>query len=353
MEIILDNIIYSLQKAGGISVYWTELLKRIPVSYIKRIIEYKNNNIHSVEIGLKSKKKSNKLLIFRRYFPIILINPEKTIFHSSYYRLAVGKKVRNIVTIHDFTFEKYLTNRKGASVHIKQKKRCIMRADGIICVSNSTKDDLLNSYPSINPDKVKVIYNGVSEIFRIPRTEVPKQLDFVKNDKYVLFVGSRISYKKFDVAVEAIHRYANKNLYIVGSNFSNDEKKMLDDKIKGRYRLFENINNVELKVLYENAYCLIYPSSYEGFGIPIAEAMSTGCPVIAVNNSSIPEVCGDAGLLVNHSDPDLILEKLTWLEAKENNELIKLKGKKQAEKFSWNKMAKETIEFYKEVYEKI
>lgn len=353
MQIILDNIIYSLQKAGGISVYWTELIKRIPSENISDVIEYSNENIHRKEVLLQNNiSRSNIFISLKRYLSPLFIKSSKTIFHSSYYRHAFGKNIINIITIHDFTFEKFLKKRKGAFIHILQKKRGILKADGIICVSENTKIDLIKYYPQVDPNKIRVIYNGVNEVFKLKSDNTSNDFNSIKAEKYILFVGSRISYKNFDKAVAAVKLLKGIKIFVVGNEFDEKELEMLENLIPERYRLFKNIENNILKVLYEYAFCLLYPSSYEGFGIPIAEAMCCGCPVIALNKSSVPEVAGACAVLIDEPKPKLIAKAVISIENEEfRRELIR-KGEIQGNKFSWDKMAAETIHFYKEIYAK-
>lgn len=351
MRIILDNIVFSLQRAGGISVYWTELLKRIGLyNNNYKVFEYKNNNVHRKEFDgdlLKIKSEPSFLLQLKRYLPILLKSSKRTIFHSSYYRVAFGRNVKNVVTIHDFTFEKFLSKRKGAFLHIRQKAFGIKYADGIICVSESTKQDLISYFPNVNKEKIKVIYNGIDNDFRnYNRKQILKN----ENKKYILFIGSRVSYKNFYVAVDTIKLNSNYCLYIIGPDLTSEEIAYLYEKIKNKYKLLGNVSKKQLIEYYSNAFCLLYPSSYEGFGIPIIEAMSLGCPVIAVNISSIPEVAGDAALLCNAPKPELFSNCISKLEVTSFRKEMIERGKVQSQKFSWDKMVKETMNFYNYIW---
>ena len=136
-----------------------------------------------------------------------------------------------------------------------------------------------------------------------------------------------------------------------GGDFSEAEQEQLHS-IKERVHLFLGIDTQKLNILYNNAFCLFYPSSYEGFGIPIVEAMKAGCPVISTNTSSIPEVAGDAAILVNEIELELFIKSIRKLEDSSVRDEMIAKGLIQSEKFSWDKCFEETMTFYQEIYER-
>ena len=121
--------------------------------------------------------------------------------------------------------------------------------------------------------------------------------------------------------------------------------KLLSEYLPERFQYLGKVSNEKLNILYNSAYCLIYPSEYEGFGIPLLEAMRTGCPVIAVNRSSIPEVVGDSAILVEEVSIESLFSALLSVEANANE--LKNKGLAQSNKFSWGKCFSETYNLYK------
>lgn len=346
-KIVLDNIVFSLQKVGGISIYWFELYSRIlrdknDVLFIDR----ENDNIIAKPLDIDKKKMLSsgvKNLLLDRFTNIRLkeIN-EVFLFHSSYNRITTNKKAKQVLTVHDFVHEKYYSGIRKF-LHVYQKSKAIRMADAIIVISENTKKDLLSFFPLINPNKVFVIYNGVSEDFFSTKEKIIAD--------YFLFIGAREKYKNFDFAVRAISQTNGFKLNIVGSALNKKEIAMLNKFIPERWELFSNIENLQLNELYNNAYALLYPSSYEGFGIPLLEAMRSGCPFIALNSSSIPEVAGDAGILIDKLKISLFNEAVSIID-KNRDEIIN-NGFVQAEKFSWEKCYLETMQVYKVVIDNV
>lgn len=355
MKIIYDNIIFSLQKAGGISIYWAELIKRLVQKEKETIFfESENQNIFRKELDILIQKESNLNLRLLRYLPFVKKLPKKSIFHSSYYRVSLQKDIVNITTVHDFTYEHF---RSGLAkyIHMWQKGFAIKKSDGIICVSQNTKKDLMKFYSTIDESKIRVIYNGVGDEFvklENPKEYLTDEFEILKNKKYILYIGDRSSYKNFDVAVEVLKKLYDYSFVVVGGKeFSVSENENMKD-IKNRIYHFRGIGGDKLNTLYNNAFCLLYPSSYEGFGIPISESMKAGCPVVSTNMSSIPEVAGNAGLLVNEINEDNFINEINRLENSEfRNNLIN-KGLNQSKKFSWDKCFDETYSFYEEIWNK-
>lgn len=346
MNLILDNIIFSLQKSGGVSVYWYELLKRI-VNENNNISFFEENifcqNIFRQKLDIPKEKivtnTSYLPLSIKRYLPLNINNSKlnhESIFHSSYYRTSYGVK-KQVVTVHDFIYE-YFSSGLPKIIHTNQKRNAIAKADVVICISKNTRNDLLKLYPVFSGKRIEVIYNGVSEAF------YPK---YERQENTILYVGDRADYKNFPFVVEVVHQLKNYQLIIVGSPLNIKEKKLLELKLKGNYKIYSYICEEKLNELYNQATCLVYPSSYEGFGIPVVEAMRTGCPVIALNNSSLPEVCGETGIMLDELSVSKFIEQIKYVQ--KNINVVTEANLIQSQKFSWSKCFDETNEIYKSI----
>lgn len=342
----LDNIVFHLQRSGGISAYWYELCQRLLPDRDFNCLFYEYTeapvNIFRQLLDIPA---DHRVPLYRprpleRYLPIKLRQPIG-VFHSSYYRHAsIKSAAKQVVTVHDFTYEKMVPGFRK-QVHVWQKKQAIANADIVICISENTRKDLCELYPAFARKDIRVIYNGVSEhYYPLSEKVAPAQ-------PYILWVGARDSYKNFPFAVRWISGLKGYELKIAGAPLSPAEELLLSEKLAGRYSYAGTVDNSTLNLLYNQAACLIYPSSYEGFGIPVIEAMRAGCPVLALNTSSLPEVCGDAGLMASHLDPEIMTGLLRLVE--ENRSAIVEKGFAQAAKFSWNKCYEETSRIYKEL----
>lgn len=333
-------------------MYWAELTKRFSKEESIVFFESKNKNLFRKEIDIKTNNESVISFKILRYLPFLKKLPKKSIFHSSYYRVSFQKDIVNITTVHDFTYE-YFRSGLSKYIHVWQKGFAIKRSDGIICVSENTKKDLIRLYPMIEEHKIRVIYNGLGDEFvklENPNQYLTNDFEVLKDKKYILYVGDRSSYKNFDVAIDVLRQMLNYYLVVVGGKeFDNVEKENIKE-IKDRVYYFGGVSRDTINKLYSNAFCLFYPSSYEGFGMPISEAMKAGCPVVSTNISSIPEVAGEAALLVDEIGVAGFIGEIKKLEdSRFRDELIN-KGLDQAKKFSWDKCFRETYGFYQEVW---
>lgn len=346
-KVILDNIVFYLQRTGGISVVWENIISGLQRSGLEyECLEYPGcggNIVRENMAPFISKTVKPLSMWVERYTNPSIEASNPFIFHSSYYRTCTNKNAVNVTTVHDFTYERFFKG-LAAKVHKLQKFRAICNSEVIVCISENTKKDLISFLPDVKPERIRVIYNGVSEDYKQVQTHRWDSLG-----EYVVFVGTRQRYKQFRFTVEAIKDTAYK-LAIVGGKLNEAEISFLNTVLgKDRYVYTGYLSNAELNELYNQAVCLAYPSEYEGFGLPVLEAQRAGCPVIAYNASSIPEVIGETPLLLNSHAISEFHNKLTLLKQETVRDEVIAAGFENSQRFSWNKMGKEYVELYKEL----
>ena len=348
MIVCIDGIIYWLQKNGGASRYWYEISTRliqsgVEVHQIRRPevtpnpwarILGRGQSIESGRVGIK----------IDRYLDCSLprslkSRKSKLVFHSSHYRLPIDKSIANVVTVHDFTYEMY-KNGVARWVHVWQKKRAIQNADVVICISEFTKQQLIKLYPEFASKQIEVIYHGVG-------TEFSCQGKLSKEPgNEIVFLGSRDHYKRFDLAISATQYLRDKLLTVVGPVLTPAEEVDLDEKITGRWRYAGRLSDKHLSELYNRAFCFVYPSDSEGFGLPLLEAMSAGCPVVCSNLTVFPEVAGDAALFANEQTGAAYAEQMVLLSNLELRAEMISRGFKRVSLFTWENCFNRTLEAY-------
>lgn len=348
MKLYLDNIIFSLQRAGGISVVWQNLIKNLlPIADNLYFIEYQNasQNIFRQELEIPSSKieiAKNFSPIFSQFKHPVVKSDTPFIFHSSYFRTCNNPNAINVTTVHDFIYEQGVPTLKQ-KLRIALNYRAIKRSHAVVCISENTKKDLFKFLPDINPEKVYVIYNGVSEDYY--------PIDDISISEYhdcVLFVGGRQSYKNFDFVVKAL-KSTRFRLLICGAPLNSDEISLLEKYLPERYIHVKFPTNEELNRIYNSVYALAYPSSYEGFGLPVLEAQRAGCPVIALSASSIPEIIGKNSLLMPELSSVYFEKMLNRIANQDERKNIIDSGLENVKRFSWSRMAEEYFNLYRKL----
>lgn len=349
MRLVYDNIVFDIQRYGGISVVWQELLSRVSgqmqdIGYLddRQSTNYSRGKLDIPDSAVMQQIKHPRL---SRYLPVRLKMDEPFIFHSSYYRYCTHPKALNVTTVHDFTYELFVKGLKQ-KIHTWQKFSAIRHSAAVVCISENTRRDLLRLLPDVDERKVKVIYNGVSEAFHvIDQKPVEAELPFPTRS-YVVFIGRRDPYKNFDLTVRSVAATVY-NLLIIGGQLDDEERRDVERFLpSSRYKCLSRVFDEHLNFYYNHAAAVVYPSSYEGFGLPVLEAQRAGCPVIALNASSIPEVIGDTPLLMQKLSEEELVSKLRLLDNDDLMRQVRDAGLRNASRFSWQKMADEYMKLY-------
>lgn len=356
MNVVFDNKAYYIQKFGGVSVLFKELHERAlkDETLNCKFIEYGDGgNTYQESLHIPDNliiRKSPKFFGLKRLFPVKVKEKNPFIFHSTYFSYSSNPRAINVNTILDF-IETKVGNGKGSEFRVAFQKYIIRKTDMNVCISHSTRRDLLELCPDVPEEKTCVIHLSASKTYQVLNK---KQVDLpFPAGTYLIYVGARAIRKNYHLLRDVIGQ-TNYNLIIAGSKLTDEEKQELEQRIPAnRYISLGYTEDERLNELYNNAAALVYPSLYEGFGIPVLEAQQAGCPVIALNTSSIPEVISEkpdsCPLLMKETTREELLSKIRLLSDKELMARVIDDGLKNAERFSWDKMYDE----YRKMYAKM
>ncbi len=360
MTVLYDAQCFAMQKMGGISRYISEIAsgiardEEVDVTVLEGI-NISNHEFDSrVHVPISQKPDSallNDLYVRNR------VNSNLTnkyldclgtvdIYHPTYYEnYDVTDYRKKIITVHDMIHELFNMDEET----IIKKEKSISGADGIIAVSENTKKDLMEIL-NIPCEKIRVIYHGNSL-----NVDVSNDERLIKSP-YLLYVGNRGGYKNFELLVYAFSRsFFSNNLCLIsfgGVGFNKQEKDFIDSLGLTGKVIHMSGDDRMLANLYVNAEIFVYPSLYEGFGLPILEAMHYGTPVITANTSSMPEVAGNAADYFNPKSSEELQAIIdTLLYDRDRRIRLSKAGIEREKEFSWEKAANETLNYYKHVLE--
>ncbi len=354
MKVLFDYQIFTQQEYGGVSRYYIELKQElgknkdcfIDIKVLFPKNKYLEKKLHRRTFPLKNKYWNLFVEIINKVYDLLLcIFHKYDIVHLTWNARYLNNvcKGKLVVTIHDMIHELFM---KNATIEIRNKKRAIEDSTLIITISHSTKKDILNIYPYIDENKIKVVYSGTTHL---PKAKKPTSI--IIPDNYLLYVGKRENYKNGYFYMNCIDELLMKkdDLYFifVGGEIWNKEESELVKKHADRVIQLQ-VTDAELAYLYQNAIAFVYPSLYEGFGLPILEAFDNHCPVICSNTSSLPEVGGDAALYFEPTEKKELIDQIMKIINNPDlrNEMIK-RGVERTKLFTWENTAKEIYEIYK------
>ena len=363
ITVAFDYQIFVRQKLGGISKYFYEINKRIEENDSFKLIypvimsqnEYFKEKIPVSNIVEKSKL-FNYLTRFvnKIYFLKHISSKDKCdiihpTYYSGYFYRLKSKNTKYVLTVFDCIQELYAKNTLGNMRMKYLKKKAIERADAIISISESTKKDIIRLY-NIPENKIDVVYLDCKE------SDGAYQLNtsFTPPQTYILYVGLRKGYKNFDTFIKAAgilsDRYEELRFVCVGSPFLKEEKKKMDALGIADRVIQVKANDDELNMLYKNAKCFVYPSMYEGFGIPVLEAFQNDCPVALSKIDCFVEIAGDAAAYFRPDSENQMAEVIDGIlcDAEKRDELIR-RGKERKKLFSWDNSAKQVADIYRRV----
>lgn len=278
------------------------------------------------------------------------------IFHGLSGEIPIGlpKNVKSVVTIHDLIFMRYpnLYSFFDRKIHFWKFRYAAKKADCVIAISEQTKQDIIK-YLKINPEKIKVVYQGCSDVFKENFSSEEKE--FVRKklnlpSEFVLNVGTIEERKNALTIVKAVKDLDIK-LVLVGRKtkyYEQIEKYVRDNNTQDKIIHLKGISQKELAIVYQLATVMVYPSVFEGFGIPIIEALFSKTPVIATNSGVFPEAGGEGSIYINPSDEKELQEKIEFLlKNTENRKFITEKGFEYAQNFTDLAIAKQWDLIYK------
>lgn len=366
MRIAYDYQAFSLQSYGGISRYFTSLAQGlIDLQQQVQVFAplHRNRYVGALPSGVVNGREFIKFPpqskgLFAIYNQVVtrqkIANWQPDIVHETYYSRfgSAPKNCPTVITVYDMIHELFRGEFPASNNITQLKKTAVERADHVICISENTKQDLMRLH-GVSASKISVVYLGFDQFSEPPTAPVASTnarpfLLYVgdRHQEYKNFVGflkavatSKKLLKDFEIVAFGSKRFLSTELALIQSlGFTNNQVKQVsgNDALLGHY--------------YRTAQAFVYPSQYEGFGIPPLEAMAHQCPVISANSSSMPEVIGEAAEFFTPSSMDDMrraIEAVVYSESRQVD--LRKKGLARLPHFSWEKCSQETLAIYQSI----
>lgn len=358
MRILFDGRVWQFQKAGGINRYFAEIISGLPADYNPLVtgVEDFGKNIPS-HPNLKQPRFKHfrpgriSVRVRERWWKPRLLG-SLDLFHPTYYDLTAGYSLADfkcpmVLTVHDFIYAIYPGQTEGAAEVIQHQTKAIQRADFVICVSKATENNLLDRFPE-KTGKTLVIHHGSS--FEI-QTPLPEPAVF--DNPSFLFVGGRGGYKNFLFLLRAFAKASTVNphirLRVAGAPLISEERWQIHMLgISDRVETIVYPDEKQLMGLYRSSVALVYPSLHEGFGIPPLEAMACRTLAITSNTTSLPEVVGNGGIMLDPTREDDWIEcLLKTAQGGGDRDLLIERGLERVRLFSWKKSVDQHLAIYR------
>lgn len=321
---------------------FTSPFKKLPSNVRFKLIRYLPSKI----VNIVSRRLSP--------LPVDLLtatSPDIILF-TNFVRGPIVTNTKTVTIIYDLSFILFneFSNSKNSELLLKQVPKSISKSDKIITISQNSKKEIINQY-KVNPAKIEIVNPAINHAVYRPASK--QSIDIVKTKygikgQYILYTGT-LEPRKNIVGILEGYSALPKNILTSYTLVLAGGKGWLDEEIEEKLKELKELNIIrtgyvadeDLPALYSGATVFVYPSFYEGFGMPPLEAMACGAPVITSNNSSLPEVVGEAGIMIDAKDTEALAKSIEKVisSKKLQNEMIK-KGIKQAKKFSWEESAK-------------
>lgn len=367
LRIAFDQQVFLLQEFGGISRYVCSLSEALacspaveakifaPLHYNSHLQKLSRRLVHGWRMPRVPKTarpvSALSALLARR--AIRRFRPD--IVHETYYSkdAFAPAGARLVITVYDMISERFPAEFAG-SQFTDAKRFAISRADHVLCISESTRRDLIELF-GIRAERTSVVYLGYDEF--VPAAADSGGAPIQEGLRpYLLYVGSRGGYKNFSALLRAFasSTYLRDGFSILcfgGGPLVTEERDLIRELGLSEMHVRQvGGDDAMLGAMYMGAAAFVYPSLYEGFGIPPLEAMSLGCPVICSNATSVPEVVGDAGEYFDPADPEAIRDAVERvLQSKDRRSELVTKGHARRALFSWERCARETLDVYRSI----
>jgi glycosyltransferase involved in cell wall biosynthesis len=358
MRVALDEQIFAIQAYGGISRMFAELVRQFVLGKANDvqvlplrapvITRYLLDDLE-LRSALGVHEARNEWTALARYFTRLRIHPHSEIVHNTFYLphgLAPTRGAKRIVTVHDMIPELMPYTRRRLDL-LTLKRRYVDTADHVICVSEATKRDLLEVYGPIEAP-ISVVHHGVDERFTAGGERLAGW-----PEHYVLMVGNRSQYKDADVLFRAFSRVSSEHsdiqlVCLGGGSFTEGELAQLETLgIIDRCHQF-GLPDEQMPAAYSNARVFVFPSRFEGFGLPALEAMACGTPAVLADATSLPEVGAEAALYFPAGDDvELAAQILRTLDDNDLVEGLRIRGLARARQFTWQEAANRTEAVYR------
>lgn len=360
MMIVVDGIIFQDQGAGGISRIFHEVLPRLcaldeaveivvmtsgkvqqPLPHHARI---RHIDVLPVSDVLRPRRfwlgihDALRRRLMARQLVVRQVDVDATsIWLSTYYtRPPSNWPGKEVVLVYDMIHEQCadLFTQRVDIAFSARKQHAVEAADRVICISETTRQDVLAAY-AVEADRVQVAYLAHSALFK----RAAGQVNALFPEPFVLYVGSRTHYKNFDFLLEAYAGWARRDavhLVVVGGCWTKAEERLLQQyALLDRVHLFSGVSDEQLAVFYQTALAFVYPSRYEGFGIPLLEAMACGCPVVASDIPAFREITDGCAFYFDPSSPESLHEALERAMQPEAAGMMVKQAVERAAQFSW------------------